>query len=278
MMRRPIQRPSIILKRNFGLINQTYPTDFQLPKDATHWQRFERYVESLNKNASSTVNYKVLFLARHGEGWHNAAEAYYGTPNWDCYYSLVDGNATVTWADAHLTPNGIAQAKNAANYWLSSIQVEKTPSPQSYYTSPLYRCLQTSNITFSTLSLPASRPFKPLIKELFRESISGHTCDRRSNRTFIQESFPTYAIEQGFSEKDPLWRPLLGEPAFNQDIRKIASILRVVEHRPFKLVTGAILPVLVKAETVTGEAVTLSPLPWTPLKTCTSPPPPGATK
>ncbi|KAB8298269.1 hypothetical protein EYC80_002002 [Monilinia laxa] len=289
-------------KENFGLINQTYPTDFQLPKDATHWQRFERYVESLNKNASSTVNYKVLFLARHGEGFHNAAETYYGTPNWDCYYSLVDGNATVTWADAHLTPNGIAQAKIAANYWLSNIQVEKTPSPQSYYTSPLYRCLQTSNITFSTLSLPESRPFKPLIKELFRESISGHTCDQRSNRTFIQESFPTYAIEQGFSEKDPLWRPLFGEPAFNQDIRskevlddvfgsdkntwisitshsgEIASILRVVEHRPFKLATGAVLPVLVKAETVTGEAVTLSPLPWTPLKTCTSPPPPGATK
>ncbi|KAB8298270.1 hypothetical protein EYC80_002002 [Monilinia laxa] len=249
-------------KENFGLINQTYPTDFQLPKDATHWQRFERYVESLNKNASSTVNYKVLFLARHGEGFHNAAETYYGTPNWDCYYSLVDGNATVTWADAHLTPNGIAQAKIAANYWLSNIQVEKTPSPQSYYTSPLYRCLQTSNITFSTLSLPESRPFKPLIKELFRESISGHTCDQRSNRTFIQESFPTYAIEQGFSEKDPLWRPLFGEPAFNQDIRskevlddvfgsdkntwisitshsgEIASILRVVEHRPFKLATG----------------------------------------
>ncbi|QSZ34584.1 hypothetical protein DSL72_006178 [Monilinia vaccinii-corymbosi] len=288
-------------KENFGLINRTYPTDLHVARGATQWQKFEKYAASLNRNASRHVHYKVLFLGRHGEGFHNAAETYYGTPSWDCYYSLLDGNATVTWADAHLTPNGIAQAQSAAQYWRSRIEHEKMPLPQSYYTSPLYRCLQTANITFSTLPLPKSRPFKPLIKELFREGISGHTCDRRSNRTFIHESFPSYAIEHGFAEEDPLWRELLAEPALNQDIRskdvldalfqsdqntwvsitshsgEIASILRVLKHRVFRLATGAILPVLVKAETMTGNAAKVSPLPWIPVKTCASPPPPGAT-
>ncbi|KAI9646830.1 putative phosphoglycerate mutase pmu1 [Ciborinia camelliae] len=281
---------------NFGLLNRTYSTDSHVSKNATQWQKFERYVDFLNQGSSKNVNYKVLFMGRHGEGWHNAAETYYGTPAWNCYYSELDGNATVTWADAHLDPKGIAQAQKASNYWLSRIQLQKIPLPQSYYTSPLYRCLQTSNITFSTLPLPKSRPFKPLIKELFREGISGHTCDRRSNRTSIHESFPSYKIEKGFSENDLLWKALEGEVPTDQDVRskkvldevfgsdentwlsitshsgEIASILRVLNHRVFSLVTGAIIPVLVKAETIPGIATSTSYLPWTTISTCTSPP------
>jgi hypothetical protein len=66
--------------------------------------------------------------------------------------------------------------------------------------------LETSNITFSTLPLPWNRPFIPTVKELFREGISGHTCDRRGNKTYIQDNFPTYVIEKGFSEQDLLWK------------------------------------------------------------------------
>ncbi|KAF7886071.1 hypothetical protein EAF00_010174 [Botryotinia globosa] len=281
---------------NFGLLNRTYPTDSHASKNASQWERFEKYVTSLNKNSKKNVNYKVLFMGRHGEGWHNAAETYYGTPAWNCYYSEMDGNATVTWADAHLDPKGITQAQKAANYWLSRIQLQNIPPPQSYYTSPLYRCLQTSNITFSTLPLPKSRPFKPLVKELLREGISGHTCDRRSNRTFIHESFPSYKIEKGFPENDPFWKALEGEVSTDQDIRskkvlddifgsddhtwlsitshsgEIASILRVLHHQVFSLVTGSIIPVLVKAETISGSPLSTSSLPWTTISTCTSPP------
>ncbi|KAF7903206.1 uncharacterized protein EAF01_006255 [Botrytis porri] len=255
---------------NFGLLNRTYPTDSHASKNTSQWERFEKY--------------------------HNAAETYYGTPAWNCYYSEMDGNATVTWADAHLDPNGITQAQKASNYWLSRIQLQNIPLPQSYYTSPLYRCLQTSNITFSTLPLPKSRPFKPLVKELLREGISGHTCDRRSNRTFIHESFPSYKIEKGFLENDPFWKALEGEISIDQDVRskkvlddvfgsddhtwlsitshsgEIASILRVLHHQVFSLVTGSIIPVLVKAETISGSPTSTSSLPWTTISTCTSPP------
>lgn len=136
------------------------------------------------------------------------------------YLSTFQDEANIVqWADAHLDPKGITQAQKAADYWLSRIQLQNIPPPQSYYTSPLYRCLQTSNITFSTLPLPKSRPFKPLVKELLREGISGHTCDRRSNRTFIHESFPSYKIEKGFAENDPFWKALEGEVSTDQDIR-----------------------------------------------------------
>ncbi|KAK6593158.1 phosphoglycerate mutase family protein [Botrytis cinerea] len=260
---------------NFGLINRTYPTDSRASNGTSQWERFEKYVTSLNKNSKKNVNYKVLFMGRHGEGWHNAAETYYGTPAWNCYYSELDGNATVTWADAHLDPKGIAQAQKASNYWLSRIQLQNIPLP---------------NLTTPPHSIA------PLIKELFREGISGHTCDRRSNRTFIHESFPSYKIEKGFAENDPFWKALEGEVSIDQDIRskkvlddvfgsddhtwlsitshsgEIASILRVLHHQVFSLVTGSIIPVLVKAETISGTPTSTSSLPWTSISTCTSPP------
>lgn len=49
----------------------------------TQWQRFYHQVQKLNEDSSQDVEYKVLFLGRHGEGWHNAAETYYGTPAWN---------------------------------------------------------------------------------------------------------------------------------------------------------------------------------------------------
>lgn len=57
------------------------------------------------------------------------------------------------------------------------------------------------------------------MKELFREGISGHTCDRRGTKSYIEEAFPAYKIEAGFSETDLLWKPLVGEVPVDEDIR-----------------------------------------------------------
>lgn len=79
---------------------------------------------------------------------------------------MLDGNDTVTWADAHLTSIGSTQAEAVHTFWKEEIQQQKIPTPQSYYVSPLHRCLETANITFSELNLPKTRPFKPTIKEV----------------------------------------------------------------------------------------------------------------
>ena len=206
---------------NFGLLNRTYPTDpaYDPQERKTQWQRFARQVTQLNRHAPYGTHYKLLYMGRHGEGYHNAAESYYGTPAWNCYYSEKDGNSTVTWADAHLTPNGVAQALSNNAFWAAEIKTQKIPTPQSYYTSPLTRCLATANLTFVGLDLPKKYPFVPEVKELLREGISGHTCDRRSSKSYIKQSFPTYKIESGFSENDKLWEALHGETQLDQDIR-----------------------------------------------------------
>ena len=68
-----------------GLINQTYDTDAEYDPDhkKTQWQRFQHQVFRLNRESGRNVQYKVLYLGRHGEGYHNAAESYYGTPAWN---------------------------------------------------------------------------------------------------------------------------------------------------------------------------------------------------
>ncbi|KAK5992115.1 putative phosphoglycerate mutase [Cladobotryum mycophilum] len=286
---------------NFGLVNRTYPTDdkFDPQHTKTQWQRFERWVKYLNSNCRKCekATYKVFFFGRHGEGYHNVAESFYGTPAWNCYWAELNSNGTSTWADALLTDNGFAQASKANAYYKSRFEQEGLPYFESYYSSPLRRCIQTANTTFATLDLPHTHPFEPTIKELFREGISIHTCDHRSTKTEIHGFAPAFKFEAGFSEQDELWRGNVGEgetsahqmarskvaldDVFTHDngtwisvsshSGEIGSLLTVLNHQPFGLATGQIIPVLVKAEIV-------EPLPTTTYAsftheaTCTSPP------
>lgn len=206
---------------NFGLIDRNYTSDSSCPdrRHATGWQRFSHYIWTLNRQAKRGERYVLFFFGRHGEGYHNSAETFFGTPAWNCYWSELDGNGTVTWADAHLTETGTNQARNVNQFWKHLIEDEKITPPETYYTSPLYRCLTTAQLTFSGLKLPRKNPFVPTIKEYFREGISAHTCDRRSNKTYIHAQFPSYRFEKGFPENDPYWTALRAEPSVDQDIR-----------------------------------------------------------
>ncbi|KAL8842529.1 MAG: hypothetical protein Q9170_000483 [Blastenia crenularia] len=276
------------INTNFGLINRTYPTDANYdPKGKkTQWQRLANQVFRLNRDAPTDVHYKLLYAGRHGEGYHNAAESYYGTPAWNCYYSELDGNGTVTWADARLTPKGVTQALAVNTFWASEIKVQKIPTPQSYYTSPLTRCLATANLTFSGLDLPNRHPFVPTVKEFFREGISGHTCDRRGSKSYIQSAFPGYKIEPGFTETDQLWEAYHGETQVDQDIRSKKVLddvfsndretyLSITSHSGeiASILRGAVIPMLVKAETIKASSpTTATQQPYTPICTCTSPP------
>ncbi|KAK0353100.1 putative phosphoglycerate mutase pmu1 [Friedmanniomyces endolithicus] len=257
---------------NFGLINRTYPSTDGLTANLTQWQKFEAQVNALNAAAPLNTAYKVLFMGRHGEGVHNAAESYYGTPAWNCYWAELNGNATNEWFDADLTPNGIKQALIAHDFWAHEIAVQKIPYPQSYYTSPLTRCLKTANYTFAGLEFPKYYPFVPTVRELLREGISIHTCDHRRSRTYIHNLFPTWNIDPSLTEYDQIWNGVTAETNAAQDARskivldsifssddhtwisitshsgEIGSILRVLGHQSFSLSTGAVIPVLVKAE------------------------------
>jgi broad specificity phosphatase PhoE len=102
--------------------------------------------------------------------------------------------------------NGYHEAEIARDYFASRFKDEKLPFFDSYYTSPLSRCLETARVTFESQDLPADKPFIPTVKEYLREGISGHTCDRRRSKSYIHGNWPYYEFEEGFRENDELYR------------------------------------------------------------------------
>ena len=149
------------------------------------------------------------------------------------------------------------------------------PSPQSYYSSPLSRCLETVSLTFTGLPLSADRPFRVTIKENLRETTGRHTCDKRSKKSEIeaQVSKDVFTFEDGFTEEDVLWNVEQRETDQEIDARLkgllddifendaasqcisitchfgvIRAILRVIGHREFFLGPGDVIPVMVRAD------------------------------
>ncbi|KAJ5780766.1 hypothetical protein N7457_005926 [Penicillium paradoxum] len=258
------------VKSNFGLIHRNYDQHDGNDQIGSQWQRFDAHIRRLNA-ISETKKLKLLFLGRHGEGVHNVAERKYGTKKWDDYWSLQDGDEDGSWVDARLTEQGRCQARTANGAWEQQIKTG-IPAPESYYVSPLNRCLETAQITFKELEMIGTDPFKPIIKELLRETMGQHTCDRRSLATKIAEEYPEYRFENFFSEEDLLWDPEVRESNDERNDRlrsllndifardqstyisltahsgAITSILEVVGHRHFALATGAVIPVLVSVE------------------------------
>lgn len=137
------------------------------------------------------------------------------------------------------------------------------------------------------------------ITQFLREAIGIHTCDRRSTKSSIYTNFPTYTFEPNFPELDPLWKPDVRETDSAQEARlksllddvfthdessfisftshsgSIGALLRAVKHRPFRLVTGAVIPVLVKAERIHSEGPLTSLAASTSAPLCTANPTPS---
>ncbi|KAI9371763.1 histidine phosphatase superfamily [Aspergillus egyptiacus] len=306
---------------NFGLISRSYDADKDAEtKDLSIWERFYRQLVYLNAHSEKHVSYKLFFMGRHGEGYHNAAEDYFGTPAWNCFWSLLEGNGTHTWADADVTPEGIRQAEIAHEYWLHQYAEHNIHFPDLYFSSPMTRALKTANITFSGLPLKqaGAAKFIPEIKEGFREGMTMHTCNERRSKSYISNLFPTWTFEEGFTEEDELWKGTTGETSEAQDLRsrealddifanafitpkrvpkgsclppghhhqgkdkdlvvsitahsgEITSILRVIGHQPFRLATGQVIPVLIRAEEKV-EDLPSTTAPFTTSAYCTEPP------
>lgn len=81
------------VKSNFGLIQRDYDSDEDAElknRETTQWQRFEHHLRQLNHNSHPDVSYRLLFLGRHGEGYHNVAEDEYGTKAWDVRFPFQE--------------------------------------------------------------------------------------------------------------------------------------------------------------------------------------------
>ncbi len=92
--------------KNWGLKSQVYDTDavFDPAGTKTQWQRFENKVASLNAASPIGTQYKLIFFGRHGEGYHNAAETFYGTPAWNvCNAPLITYQRLITYSATGLS-------------------------------------------------------------------------------------------------------------------------------------------------------------------------------
>lgn len=182
----------------------------------------------------------------------------------------------MVWADAHLVEKGIQQVTELGLLWKTAVGEQKVPVPGTLYTSPLTRCLQTTRLVFGGVVGDGARSTfddlsRPIIKENLRERMTDHTCDRRSLRTWIADSYPDYLIEAGFAERDELWRADRWEPFEEHVARKqavledifatdenhvvsltvhtmaIVAILDAVGAPHFRVREGTTVPLVVKA-------------------------------
>ncbi|KAK4199173.1 histidine phosphatase superfamily [Triangularia verruculosa] len=262
-----------------GLINQSYPTDHVYDPNGSKlpWERFVDLLADMNQRDQGRAVYKLIYVTRHGQGFHNAKEAKVGSAEWNSKWATLDGDGEWTWFDSLLTVTGIQQAYSMNAFWQDAATTLKLPLPRSYYSSPLARCLQTCRLSFSGIMLPPGQekpPFKPIVKELLRERLHVHTCDRRRDASFIRENFPEFEFEEGFIDEDVYWKPegretleehaarvtTLLQDVFEHDKEQIisfsthsgtiAAMIEATGHRPFFVEPGNAVPFLIKGEIV----------------------------
>lgn len=253
---------------SYGLGEALPPRFGLIDHSDDRWKVFRQKINQLNKSSPASTKYKVFFIGRHGEGFHNVAEVKYGTKEWNNYWSKENGDGELIWGpDPELTTLGKEQAKAAHDAWKQECKFN-IPIPGKLYCSPLTRAIHTNKITFDSI-IPESQ--RTMIIENLRETNGVHTCDKRRTRTYIEQTFPGFDIEDGLIEEDTLWDPEVRETHAEMDTRMrrvldmifdkdqeqfisftahggiVSAALRVMNHRQYILPTGGVISMVVKS-------------------------------
>ena len=78
-------------KPGLGLIDRPYDSDaeFDPEHQKTQWERFVHHLDHLNTHGGEKSRYKLIYLIRHGEGFHNVKEAEVGTAEWEVSRRII---------------------------------------------------------------------------------------------------------------------------------------------------------------------------------------------
>lgn len=193
----------------------------------------------------------------------------------------------LTWADAPLVESGAAKARELGAQWARWTTTTTTttgadddggggggvPLPGTVYTSPLVRCLETTRLVYTDVfAALTGGPLRPVVKEVLRERVTNHTCDRRSDRAALVAAYPECDFEHGFTETDMQWRarPAAAETAEQHRARKqalledifaydaaefvalvshsyaVTALLAALSEPDFRLGEGAVVALLVR--------------------------------
>ncbi|CCG20856.1 hypothetical protein CORT_0A04680 [Candida orthopsilosis Co 90-125] len=245
------------------------------------WKNIILQLTQLNQEAPDNVEYKLLFLARHGNGFHNQVVETYGLDRWNKELHKLGKIDGIEYApDPQLTPLGIAQAEENHRLWQQELK-EGAPIPSKFFVSPLQRSCNTLQITWNDLKPKA---IIPRIDELIRETIGKNLCDKRSPKRTIQQRFPEFNTDGVVDEEDVLFGDDERESMIDQSIRinrflqnlfesdynlgdgkvdkkkaeedthiatyshagTIRCFINVLGHRNFTISTGGMIPIVVK--------------------------------
>lgn len=243
------------------------------------WGELKTKLGALNASAAPGVKYKLVFCARHGQGYHNKVVDLVGITDWDNYWSHLNegtfnGEHYVWGPDPFLTAKGEAQAKLMNEAFTNELQIG-CPLPTRLFSSPFTRSAQTLTITWDGILVSQDPDFKgrllPLVKEDLRETIGSHTCDKRSTKSIFLERLPNWGFhhEANFTEDDTLyldnWREPLSDHAiranrFLQDLYQyddeiiycsshsgeMKALLLATGHRAFAVPTAGMIPLVLK--------------------------------
>ncbi|OUM53146.1 hypothetical protein BVG19_g2406 [[Candida] boidinii] len=259
------------LDSDFGL----HPNDWETLKS-----NFNELLKSVEKN--DKIDYKILFLSRHGQGYHNLCVEKYGLDLWNEKYCKLTNDDEITWApDPKLTEKGEAQAIINNKAWKEQIS-KGCPIPTAFFVSPLNRSSTTlvktwNEIIINNNSSPqGSIPIT--VVEKVRETLGIHLCNERSTKTVINNNFAkfNFKFEENFAENDELFNVIykdvketlaqhcLRTEDFLQELfesdQKSNSIVNItshagtirafitaLNHRRFGISTGGMIPIVVKA-------------------------------
>lgn len=233
------------------------------------WPALDKHIDQLQAKADDEYDksngqvqtfYKLLFVARHGQGYHNLAIEIYGEPKWDEYWSKLNGDGNIVWGpDPDLTPLGIEQAKRNNIAWKKQILTKNAPVPSVFFVSPFTRAVDTAKYTWMKIkprdanSEPASPisskdaalldaldleedlpekkslSYHALVVEDLRETIGVHTCDKRSTKSEIHATHRGLVFEPGFSEPDNAWLEDYRETPEEQNVRICQFLSRLFD-------------------------------------------------
>ncbi|CAK7890883.1 hypothetical protein CAAN1_01S00936 [[Candida] anglica] len=242
--------------------------DFGIKSD---WETLKEELKELNASSKYGEKYKLLFLARHGQGWHNVASVKYSPEDWFNKWRLLGTDGELTWGpDANLTPLGVNQAKENNQLWKEQL-AKGAPFPTKFIVSPLQRSSHTLVHTWEGINIP-----NPIVVEKVRETIGANICHQRATKTIIGQRFSTFEFEPEFTENDEIFDKFTPgreklhqqflrvneflQELFENDDNTVISItshagtirafITAVGHRKFTIPTGGMIPIVIRGEKI----------------------------
>ena len=198
-------------------INATAIDFLQFDDRFSNWQQLYQSIP----NDTETHSYKLVILARHGQGYHNVAYDKYGEKAWYDYWSRLNGDQDGNWFDAELTPLGKKQALETGNTYLTNMTDGLQRLPDKFFVSPLRRCLDTCIREWEPIFAkhkPANSTVHVKVIEYLRETLGIDTSNERvvhsqalaeyqNHRYNTSDVTVHFDYPEDYSERDQLWQP-----------------------------------------------------------------------